>query len=96
MQKLQSFRLPGVSRGLRGLFNGYDLSLKLFRFSKLASTVTAYNLLFELLNFPNISSVGKDGEPDTEDDIVNWRDVEEGGDAGDVPTAADLESTGSQ
>ena len=46
-------------------------------------------------DFPNISSVGKDGEPDTEDDIVNWREVEEGGDAGDVPTAADLESSSS-
>jgi general secretion pathway protein G len=42
-------------------------------------------------DFPNISSVGKDGEPETEDDIVNWRDVEEGGDIGDVPTAADAD-----
>ncbi len=43
-------------------------------------------------DFPNISSLGKDGEADTEDDIVNWRDVETEGDAGDVPSAADLGS----
>lgn len=30
-------------------------------------------------DFPNISSVGKDGEAETEDDIVNWRDSETDG-----------------
>ena len=45
-------------------------------------------------DFPNISSIGKDGEPDTEDDIVNWRDVEEGSESGDVPNASDLDSGG--
>ncbi len=43
-------------------------------------------------DFPNISSIGKDGEAETEDDVVNWREVDAGGDAGDVPNAADLES----
>ena len=43
-------------------------------------------------DFPNISSVGEDGEPDTEDDIVNWRDIEGAGDgdASDVPEASEL------
>ncbi len=45
-------------------------------------------------DFPNISSVGKDGEPETEDDIVNWRNVEEGSESGDVPNAGDLDSGG--
>ncbi|TWU65636.1 MULTISPECIES: type II secretion system major pseudopilin GspG [Crateriforma] len=31
-------------------------------------------------DFPNISSPGLDGEPDTEDDIVNWRATEDGED----------------
>jgi len=39
-------------------------------------------------DFPNISSNGKDGEPDTEDDIVNWRVSEDGDDAGDVEPSA--------
>jgi general secretion pathway protein G len=45
-------------------------------------------------DFPNISSVGKDGESETEDDIVNWRSVEAGEDAGDVPTAGGSDSGG--
>jgi len=42
-------------------------------------------------DFPNISSLGKDGEGETEDDIINWRNVEEGDE---VPNAGDL-NTGS-
>jgi general secretion pathway protein G len=43
-------------------------------------------------DFPNISSVGLDGESDTEDDIINWRDMEEsaGGDGGNLPQANEL------
>ena len=35
-------------------------------------------------DFPNISSMGPDGEPNTEDDIVNWRGSGEDGEEGDV------------
>ena len=45
-------------------------------------------------DFPNISSLGKDGEPETEDDIVNWRDVDEGDSASDVPTAGSSDARG--
>lgn len=43
-------------------------------------------------DFPNISSPGEDGEPDTEDDITNWREGLDSseGDAGDVPDASDI------
>ena len=43
-------------------------------------------------DFPNISSAGADGEPDTEDDIANWRDIEEGDadDASEVVSEADV------
>lgn len=46
-------------------------------------------------DFPNISSPGPDGEPDTEDDINNWRDIEEGdgGDASEVISEADVSDT---
>ena len=35
-------------------------------------------------DFPNISSLGKDGEAETEDDIVNWRVAVDGEDAGEL------------
>ena len=43
-------------------------------------------------DFPNIASAGEDGEADTEDDIVNWRELEDSaeGDASDVPEASEL------
>jgi general secretion pathway protein G len=43
-------------------------------------------------DFPNISSPGEDGEPDTEDDITNWREGLDSsvGDASDVPEASDI------
>ena len=48
-------------------------------------------------DFPNISSVGVDGEAETEDDINNWRDLEdsEGDDASDVASAADVPESAS-
>ena len=43
-------------------------------------------------DFPNISSLGEDGEAETDDDIVNWRNIDaSGGDAGDVLSESDLE-----
>lgn len=43
-------------------------------------------------DFPNISSPGEDGEADTEDDIANWREIEDSaeGDAGDVMDASEI------
>ena len=43
-------------------------------------------------DFPNISSPGEDGEPDTEDDIANWREIEDSaeGDAGDVMDVSEI------
>ena len=45
-------------------------------------------------DFPNISSVGPDGEPNTEDDIVNWRAGGEGeeGEAGEAEPFASIPS----
>lgn len=46
-------------------------------------------------DFPNISSPGIDGEPDTEDDVNNWRNIEEGDgdDASEVMSEADVLDT---
>jgi len=43
-------------------------------------------------DFPNIMSKGQDGEENTDDDVVNWREIEssEGDDAGDVMDATEL------
>jgi prepilin-type N-terminal cleavage/methylation domain-containing protein len=40
-------------------------------------------------DFPNIFSSGPDGEPNTDDDITNWRESTEEGDAGDDPVSQD-------
>ena len=46
-------------------------------------------------DFPNISSPGLDGEADTEDDVNNWRDIEQadGENASDVVSEADVSAT---
>ena len=46
-------------------------------------------------DFPNISSPGLDSEADTEDDVNNWRDIEQadGENASDVVSEADVSAT---